>query len=267
MRYESGIDPKVRYLDQKNKLNQAKIDLANYQQIVSKNKNILKFLLGNSDKQVFNYEEIDLIDEVQFDEKLLSFIPSIKLLQRPDIQQAEFNLKAANANIGAARAAFFPSIMITGSAGYSSSKLDDLFSNPLSWSYTPKISLPIFSGLSNWSNLNLSHIRKKIEIVKYEQTIERAFKELLDYLAVKKSTQAQLELSQEIFDLQSEIYQISLSRYNLGNESKFNNLNQNIIFLKAKQQYLEAKKNHLSSLINIYKALGGDVISNSNIRI
>jgi len=262
MRYESGIDAKAIYLSQKTQLNQAKLNLASAQNQVSQSKNILRVLVGNYDKNIFdNLKQIQEIDDIIIAYDLLRFMPSTKLLNRPDIQQAEFNLKAANANIGAARGAFFPSIMLTGSAGYSSDKLNNLFSPHSVWRYTPQINLPIFSGLANWSNLKLSHIRKKIEIVKYEQAIENAFKELLDQLAIKKATTERLSLSQEILELQQEIYNITLARYDLGNEAKFNMLQQKIIKLQSQQQYITSKTSHLSNLVNLYKTLGGGIES------
>ncbi len=258
MRYENGIDSKSTYLSQKTTLNQAKINLTNYRKIVSQNKNILQNLIGDFDQKIFDsYEEIVEIDQIKIAKDLLKFIPSSKLLDRPDIQQAEFKLKSANANIGAARAAFFPSIMLTSSAGYGSNSLGDIYKLKSVWNFTPQINLPIFSGFANWSNLKLTHVRKKIEIVKYEQAIQNAFKEMSDQLASRKAIDEQLKLMQETLKLQNEVFEISLAKYSLGNESKFNMLNQKIVYLQTKQQYLKTKKDQLTSLINLYKVLGG----------
>lgn len=265
IRYDNGIDSKAKFLEEKTQLNNAKITLANYKKTVSQNKNILQILIGSYDKTIFDgYSAIQELDDIKIAHDLLRFIPSSKLLSRPDILQAEYGLKAANANIGAARAAFFPSIMLTGDIGYSSNKLNKLFSSSSIWSYSPQINIPIFSGGSNIANLKLSHIRKKIEIVKYEQAIQNAFKELLDQLAIKKSAQEHLKLSTEIVELQDEVYEITLAKYDFGNESKYNMLSQKINFLKTQQQYLQSKKDYLSNLINLYKVLGGGVRADRN---
>lgn len=259
IRYENGIDSREQLLAEKTLLNNAKISLANYQKIVSQSKNILQTLVGNYDEKIFDsYDYIQELEDIKIAQDLLRFIPSSKLLKRPDIQQAESNLKSANANIGAARAAFFPSFMITGNIGYNSNKLDNLFSSSTkAWTFSPQVNLPIFSGGANMANLKLSHIRKKIEIVNYEKAIENAFKELKDQLAIRKSIDEQLALSKDILNLQNEIYKISLAKYDLGNESKYNMLSQKISFLRSKQEFLQIKKDHFSNLINIYKTLGG----------
>lgn len=108
------------------------------------------------------------------------------LLQHPDIQQAEHRLQAANANIGAARAAFYPSITLTGSAGTTSNELSGLFDGGSGvWSFAPSINLPIFTGGRNQSNLNLAEVRRDQNVAGYEKTIQTAFQEVADALAAR----------------------------------------------------------------------------------
>lgn len=266
IRYENGVDSKEQFLAEKTLLNNAKISLANYQKIVSQSKNILQTLIGKYDVSIFDdFDHIQEIEDIKIARDLLKFIPSSKLLQRPDIQQAEYVLKSANANIGAARAAFFPSIMLTGNIGYNSNKLSNLFSSSTAaWTFSPQIDIPIFTGGAGIANLKLSHIRKKIEITNYEKAIENAFKELKDQLATQKAIDEQLKLSQDILNLQNEIYKITVAKYDLGNESKYNALSQKINFLRTKQEFLQTKKDYLSNLIVIYKVLGGGLEKDKN---
>lgn len=260
IRYENGIDSKSNLIEQKARLNNAKINLANDQNIVSQSRNLLQILIGNYDKKIFdNYTKIKEIDDIKIAHKSLNFIPSSKLLSRPDIKRAEHNLKAANANIGAARAMFFPSIMLTSNIGYASNQLTDLSTTRSIWNIGPKIDLPIFSAGSNYANLSLAKIRKKIEIINYQKAIEIAFKELKDQLSKKKSIDQELELAQEIFDLKHNEYDITKTKYDIGSESKYNLIDQQIVLYQAKQNYIDYKQEHLINSINLFKILGGGI--------
>ena len=260
IRYENGIDSKSNLIEQKARLNNAKINLANSQNIVSQSRNLLQILIGNYDKKIFdNYTTIKEIDDIKIAHKSLNFIPSSKLLSRPDIKRAEHNLKAANANIGAARAMFFPSIMLTSNIGYASNQLTDLSTTRSIWNIGPKIDLPIFSAGSNYANLSLAKIRKKIEIINYQKTIEIAFKELKDQLSKKKSIAQELKLAQEIFDLKHNEYDIIKTKYDIGSESKYNLIDQQIALYQAKQNYINYKQEHLINSINLFKILGGGI--------
>jgi Cu(I)/Ag(I) efflux system outer membrane protein len=123
------------------------------------------------------------------------------LLQRPDIMQAEHELLAANANIGAARAAFFPSITLTSALSASSTDLSSLFSDGSGiWSFAPNITLPIFNAGRNQANLDLAQIRQQQSVVNYEQKIQSAFKEVADNLALRQSLQDQIAARQRYLD-------------------------------------------------------------------
>ncbi|MFY0862696.1 Cu(+)/Ag(+) efflux RND transporter outer membrane channel SilC, partial [Enterobacter kobei] len=133
--------------------------------------------------------------------KLPPNLSSQILLQRPDIMEAEYQLKAADANIGAARAAFFPSITLTSGLSASSTELSSLFTSGSGmWNFIPKIEIPIFNAGRNKANLKLAEIRQQQSVVNYEQKIQSAFKDVSDTLALRDSLSQQLESQQRYLD-------------------------------------------------------------------
>ena len=195
-RVKQGLNSEMDSLNVTSALEQEKITLATYEKLVTQDRNALMILIG-----VFDETKIPKtkgIKTIKIAKNALKFVPSKTLLSRPEIKQAEFNLKSANANIGAARAALFPSISLTGSYGYQSLEATDLF-NSKNWRFVPSINLPIFSGGRATANLENSKILKKIEVVKYQGAIEDAFREVLDKLADRKALLIQLKSSSKIF--------------------------------------------------------------------
>ena len=161
-----------------------------------------------------------------------------------------------NANIGAARAAFFPRISLTGNLGYASKDLSNLFSDT-NWSYTPQIRLPLFPVGNNMADLKMANLRKEAAIINYEKSIQTAFKEVSDLLAAKKAIDAQLKLSLENLKLQKEIYNLTKRKFTIGIISKDKLLNDRVSYLVAKNQSLELQKLQIISRINLFKAFGG----------
>ena len=254
LRYENGIDSKSDLLNSQIMLENAKANCETYKKLVQQDQNALMILVGKFDDKILPQEST--IDQIKIDESLLDFIPSKSLLTRPDIKQAEHQLKSANANIGAARAAFFPSITLTGTYGYGSSDLNSLFDSR-SWTFSPQINLPIFNGGKNTANLNLANLTKKIEIIEYEKVIQTAFRETLDQLAERKSAVNQLKSFEDIFNFRKKNYEISELKNHEGIISKIDLFDTKIAFLTAQQNRLSAKKEYLSNLITLYKVLGG----------
>ena len=128
-------------------------------------------------------------------------LSSAILLQRPDIMEAEYQLKAADANIGAARAAFFPSISMTSGLSTGSTKLSGLFTSGSGmWNVIPKIDIPIFNAGRNKANLKLAEIRQQQSVVNYEQKIQSAFKQVADAIALRDSLSQQLAAQQRYLD-------------------------------------------------------------------
>ncbi len=141
-------------------------------------------------------------------------MPSDVLEQRPDILAAEHNLIAANASIGAARAAFFPSILLTGSYGTASTQLSGLFDRgSTAWTFSPQISLPIFAAGANVASLKLAKVQKDLLIVQYQQAIQSGFREVADALAGRATLDDQVEADKTLVDASSESFRLSNMRF------------------------------------------------------
>ncbi len=139
------------------------------------------------------------------------------LLNRPDIQEAEHNLLSANANIGAARANFFPTISLTASAGVGSDSLSSLFSHGMKvWSFAPSITLPLFTGGSNMAQLRYAEAEKKGLIATYEKTIQSAFKDVADALARRQTLSEELDAQRQYVAAEQQTLDIAMKRYQAG---------------------------------------------------
>ena len=191
-------------------------------------------------------------------------LPSDLLTRRPDIMEAEQNLLAANANIGAARAAFFPKISLTSSAGTASPTLGGLFKpGSFAWTFAPTIDLPIFEGGSNIANLNLANVQKKIQIAQYEKSIQSAFREVADGLAARGTYDQQIAaLERDVFAEQRAL-DLSELRYHNGVDSYLAVLAAQTALYAAQQSLINARVNRLTNLVNLYVALGGGWIEHT----
>lgn len=260
VRYKNGIDSKADFLGAGSLLETAKINRDLYEKIVAQDKNALMLLIGSFDERNI---PIARLDELEIDEKLLDLVASKSLLLRPDIKQAEHVLKADNASIGAARAAFFPSITLTATDGYGSRELSQLFSSK-TWTFSPQINLPIFAGGKNIAQLELAHLQKKVSIIQYEQAIETAFREVSDELAERKSIVNRKKSAEEIFYARQENYKIVNGRRVEGLVSTLDVLDAEILLIQSKQDMLNAKKEYILNLTNLYKVLGGGSEADQN---
>jgi multidrug efflux system outer membrane protein len=178
---------------------------------------------------------------------------------RPDIRQAEHTLKSANAKIGAARAAFFPTISLTGSAGFASDALSSLFSGGAAgaWRFAPQITLPIFEGGRNIATLDASEVRKDIAVAGYEKSIQSAFRDVADALAGRATLSDQLQAQRDLVAAAQTAYDLSLARYKQGIDSYLNALDAQRSLYSAQQGEIQVQQAYLSNLIDLYKALGG----------
>lgn len=185
-------------------------------------------------------------------------IPAEVLARRPDILAAEERLKAANANIGAARAAFFPRIALTGSYGTASPQLSGLFeSNTTAWTFTPSISLPIFSGGRNIANLDLAQARKVIAVAEYEKAIQQAFREVADSLVAREELSRQTDALAMLESTQQQRLVIAQARYTQGVASILEVLDAQREWFAAQQGLITSRRALLSASARLYKALGG----------
>jgi outer membrane protein, multidrug efflux system len=185
-------------------------------------------------------------------------LPSDLLVRRPDIMEAEQNLRAANANIGAARAAFFPSISLTGSFGTLSPSLGGLFkAGSAAWSFAPTITLPIFEGGRNRANLDLANIQKNIQIAQYEKAIQTAFREVADGLAARGTYDQQIAALERDTSAQQRRFDLSMLRYRNGVDSYLGVLSAQQDLYAAQQTLITARTQRWANLVSLYQALGG----------
>jgi len=185
-------------------------------------------------------------------------LPSEVLLQRPDIRQAEHLLRSANANIGAARAAFFPSISLTGSIGSYSNDLDGLFgSGTRIWSFVPQINLPIFQGGRLQANLEASRSARDIALAQYEKAIQAGFREVADALSLSVSLKERREAQQALLDAADRAHQLSRARFDSGHDSFLVLLDAQRNLYAAQQALIAVQQAEFANRVNLYKALGG----------
>ena len=198
------------------------------------------------------------LDDQKFLTDIPPGVPSDLLTRRPDIQQAEANLRAANANIGAARAAFFPDISLTGSVGTASATLTGLFGGgSLAWSFVPQLLAPIFNAGANQANLDVSRLQQDINIATYEKTIQTAFREVADGLAARGTYSDQVASLERYAESQRRYLEISLMRYKNGVDSYLNVLTAQANYYSAQQTLVAGRLNRVASLVDLYRALGG----------
>jgi multidrug efflux system outer membrane protein len=180
------------------------------------------------------------------------------LQRRPDILQAEYNLKAANANIGAARAAFFPSISLTANAGSLSPDLSGLFKGGSgTWLFQPQINLPIFNAGSLRASLDYAKIQKDIGVANYEKSIQTAFQEVADGLAARQTYTEQLQAQRDFVAANQDYYRLAERRYRIGVDSNLTFLDAQRQLFSAQQALITDRLAQLTSAVNLYKALGG----------
>ena len=185
-------------------------------------------------------------------------LPSDLLTRRPDVRQAEQLLLASNANIGAARAAFFPNISLTASAGSASSHLGDLFkSGSFGWTLAPKLFLPIFDAGRNRAGLQSATVQRDIAVAQYEKSIQTAFREVADALAGRATLGEQLRAQQAQANAESIRYRLSNLRYQGGIASQLDLLDAQRSLFTAQQSVVQTRLAQLQSQVTLYRALGG----------
>jgi multidrug efflux system outer membrane protein len=185
-------------------------------------------------------------------------LPSDVLLRRPDVRSAEHGLRAANAAIGAARAAFFPSITLTASGGTQSDELSGLFgSGSGAWSFAPRLSLPIFTAGALRASLDVAEVRRSVEVARYERAIQDAFREVADALVARGSLEAQLRAQQARVAAEERRFALQERRYRGGIDSYLGVLTAERDLFAARQQLIQTRLDRLQNAIDLYRALGG----------
>ena len=254
--YEGGIATALDLRQAEISVDTARANLAQYARQVAQDQNALVLLLGTP-------LPADLppgagLDEQQLLAGLPAGLPSDLLVRRPDILAAEHNLRSANASIGAARAAFFPSITLTGNYGTASTQLSGLFDHgSTAWTFSPQISLPIFAAGAHVAALDLAKVQKNVSIVQYEQSIQTAFREVADALAGRSTLDSQIAADQALLEATSETYRLSEMRFRDGVDDYLGVLDSQRSLYTAQQTLVGVKLSRLQNLVTLYKALGG----------
>ena len=234
----------------------ARSDMAVYTAQVAQDLNALTLLAGNEIPA--NLLPAADLASAQILADLPAGVPSDVLARRPDVLSAEHQLQGANANIGAARAAFFPRISLTGSLGTSSGELDGLFkSGTKAWSFTPQISLPIFAGGANVANLNVSKANRDIAVATYEKTVQTAFREVSDALSVRATVSDRLAAQERLVVAATSSQSLSQQRRDAGLDSALTLLDSQRTLYSAQQGLITARLARATNLVTLYKTLGG----------
>ncbi|MCK9799866.1 multidrug transporter [Pseudomonas chlororaphis] len=252
---EVGVASALDLSQARTSVENARVQLARYTRQVAQDENSLTLLLGTAVPGNLPGAQplsADLLSE------LPAGLPSELLQRRPDILQAEHSLKAANANIGAARAAFFPSISLTANAGSLSPDLSGLFKGGSgTWLFQPQINLPIFNAGSLRASLDYSKIQKEITVAQYEKSIQTAFQEVSDGLAARQTYNQQLQAQRDFVNANQDYYRLAERRYRIGVDSNLTFLDAQRSLFSAQQALITDRLSQLTSEVNLYKALGG----------
>ena len=234
----------------------AQANLAQYNRQIAQDRDALQLLLGAPIPADVDFSHG--LDRGPAVAELEEGIPSDVLIRRPDVMAAEHQLQSANAEIGAARAAFFPSITLTGSYGTASGKLSGLFKGGSeAWTFSPTINVPIFTGGANVANLRVSKLTRDTAIAQYEKAIQSAFRDVADALVARGTLDDQLVAQQKLQAASEKAYRLADMRYRGGVDSYLSALVAQQSLYSAQQQLTGVRLLRLQNLVTLYKALGG----------
>lgn len=234
----------------------ARGDVAEYQSQILQDRNALRLLVGSDIPDALlpgsHLQSAAALVQVPAE------LPSSLLQRRPDVLAAEHNLKSANIDIGAARAAFFPSISLTANAGSASSALSSLFkAGNGAWTFAPSISVPIFDAGSHRATLDAAKVEKEIQVQTYQQTLQTAFKEVADALAVRSTLDQRLAAQQALTDASQKSFELSDALYRAGSQSYLEALDSQRSLYSAEQDLITLRLAEQSNRVTLYKVMGG----------
>lgn len=256
LRLDAGVTSALDYRQTETLLTQAETELAALRRQRAQTRNALTVLVGAPLPP--SLPEPQPLAAQSLESGITAGLPSDLLINRPDILAAEQTLRAANANIGAARAAFFPRISLTGSFGYASTDLDNLFgSDGKTWSFGPSISLPIFDFGRNKGNLDVAKARRNIAVATYEKAIQTAFQEVADALAARRYLAAQLQAQTRALAAQRDLAELAELRYRNGVANYLEVLDAQRNLFSAEQALVQTRRDELANQVTLYVALGG----------
>ena len=253
-RYDVGVASELDLRRAQSQVDAAKGDVARYTQLAAQDENALNLLVGSSLPTALLPANLGGVRSLK---EISSGLSSELLLHRPDVLAAEHRLKAANANIGAARAAFFPRISLTTAIGTASADLSGLFKEGSgTWGFAPQIAIPIFDART-WSAYDVTKVDREISVAQYEKAIQTAFREVADALAVKGAVNLQIAAQQSLVDAVSETYRLSYARYTKGIDSYLSVLDAQRSLYGAQQGLIVLQLVRFANQVTLYKVLGG----------
>ncbi|WP_425917281.1 multidrug efflux RND transporter AdeIJK outer membrane channel subunit AdeK [Acinetobacter sp. TSRC1-2] len=261
-RFDVGIDSEVPVRQAQISVETARNDVANYKTQIAQAQNLLNLLVG---QQVpANLLPTQRVTRISQNNALNAGLPSDLLNNRPDVRAAEYRLSAAGANIAAAKARLFPTISLTGNAGYASTSLSDLFkSGGFVWSLGPSIDLPIFDWGTRQANIKISETDQQIALSDYEKSIQSAFREVNDALAVRQNIGDRIAAQRRLVDATNTTYRLSNARFRAGIDSYLTVLDAQRASYAAEQGLLLLEQANMNNQVEVYKTLGGGIKANT----
>jgi multidrug efflux system outer membrane protein len=256
-RLEGGIAPRTDLRQAEQILEAAKADAADQKTALAQDVNLLQLLVGAPIDQALLPASIDHAAPTVAE--LPAGLDSQILLRRPDVVEAEFELRAANAQIGAARAALFPRISLTGLLGFASNALTGLFSSDsLAWSASGDATHSIFQAGAGRANVRLTEAQKAAAVATYQRTILQAFREMADTLARRGTIGEQLRARQAQREAAADSYMLTEARYRNGIESFLGSLDAQRSYYSAQRILVISRLEASTNLVELYRSLGGD---------
>ena len=253
-RHEVGLAGELDLRQAQTRVDAARVDTARFTRLVAQNENALNLLVGSPVSSELLPEDLS---SVSLRADISPGISSEVLLRRPDIVQAENLLKAANANIGAARSAFFPRISLTAVFGTASGDLSRLFRpGQDAWTFAPQIVMPIFDARTWWA-LKTTKVDEAIAVAQYEKSIQTAFREVADALATQGTVDDQLAAQESLVHASSETYRLSNARYTKGIDNFLVVLDSQRSLYEAQQGLITVHLARLANQVRLYAVLGG----------
>ncbi|ALD92080.1 efflux transporter outer membrane subunit [Cupriavidus gilardii] len=257
-RFEAGATSALDLRDNESLVAQARVSAAELARQRAQARNALEVLVGTPLGAIPNLPPPRTLSDERFVTDIPPGLPSDLLEQRPDIRQAEQQLLSANANIGAARAAFFPRISLTTQLGSMSRDFSGLFeAGTKAWSFAPQLVLPIFDFGRNMSNLDLANVRKNIQVANYEKTIQVAFREVADALVARGTLEEQVASQEQVRNAEAARFELANLRFRSGITGQLETLDAQRQLFTAEQALIQARQLRLNNAIDLYRALGG----------
>ena len=254
--FDHGATTQLALRQAETTVDTAQANLAQYTRQLAQDRDALQLLLGTPIPDGIDFS--GGLDRGTVVAELEEGIPSDVLARRPDVLAAEHQLLAANANIGAARAAFFPSVTLTGSYGTASSQLSGLFKGgSQAWTFNPQITVPIFTAGANVANLDLSKLQRDTNVAQYEKAIQTAFQEVQDALVARSTLNQQLAAQEALVKASADAYRLADMRFKGGVDSYLSALDAQRSLYSAQQSLQQLRLTRLQNLVTLYKALGG----------